>query len=91
MGSSKSLCYAVPPASINVKSPLCTTLWQVFEADGTALLLAHSVACQLSASTSYRPGVYGQLSGIKTGVIRVALFFTLCKFCCVSCLLVYPV
>ena len=43
-----------------------------------------SVACQLSAGTSYWPGVYGQLSGIKTGVIHVALFFTLCKFCCVS-------
>jgi len=45
MGSSKSLCYAVPPASVNIKSPLCTTLWQVIEADSAALLLAHSHGC----------------------------------------------
>ena len=79
---------------------LSTEVWGIYIRVFQSILLvnqcdsktdSNSVACQLSASTSYRPGVYGQLSGIKTGVIRVALFFTLCKFCCVSCLLVYPV
>ena len=42
MCSGKSLCYAVLPAAVSVKSPLCTTLWKVFEADGAALFLTHS-------------------------------------------------
>ena len=29
-GSGKSSCYAVLPAAVNVKFPLCTTVWQVF-------------------------------------------------------------
>ena len=42
MGSNKSLCYAVLPAAVNAKSPLRTTLWQVFETDSAVLFLAHS-------------------------------------------------
>ena len=44
-GSSKSLCYAVLPAAVNAKSPLRTTLRQVFEADSAAQFLAHSHGC----------------------------------------------
>ena len=49
-----------------------------------SLVCLCNVVPQQELSASYRPGIYGQLSGIKTGVICVALFFTLCKFCCVS-------
>ena len=45
MGSGKSLCYAVLPTAVSVKSPVRTTLQQIFEADGTALFLAHSHGC----------------------------------------------
>ena len=44
-GSRKSLCYAVLPAAVNVKSPLCATLQQVFEADSAALFFAHRQGC----------------------------------------------
>jgi len=44
-GSGKSLCYAVLPAAVSVKSPLHTTLQQIFEADGAALFLALSHGC----------------------------------------------
>ena len=41
-GSGKSLCYGVQPAAVSVKSPLRTTLRQIFEADSAVLVLAHS-------------------------------------------------
>ena len=44
-GSRGSLCYAVLPAAVTVKSPSHTTLWQLFEADGAELFLGHSHGC----------------------------------------------
>jgi len=54
-GSSKSLCYAVQPAAVSVKSPLRTTLRQIFEADSAVLVLAHSHGC-LYVCTSHTQG-----------------------------------
>ena len=54
-GSGRSLCYAVLPAAVSVKSPLRTTLQQIFEADSAVLFPAHSHGC-LYVCTSHTQG-----------------------------------